>query len=841
MKKLLLFLLATILTLGMQAQVIEHFYDFNDLEADHLNGQDEWTVVVNSAGSPNEMDVGESYQNGGNTITSYDGTNAVFYGQSGGQFGRTGSRESQDNFPFDFTVGGPVEIEIDIHTGYWGTLFGFGYDANGNGYLMPGQETIINIEENEGGFGFHVGNQTSPQIKSFFMPDGSTIEYIFPLASSSGWHRYKMFLDLDANDGTGSITMFVSEMEGDYVPVAEISGINLGMTPGTGTSTDPATWTKMFIHATGGTSGFDNLVIRQPDTGGLLYQYITFNPLPDQLTTDAPFAVDATTSLGLEVEYTVASGPATVNGNIVTLTGETGIVEIMASQPGNDTVAAADNVTQSFNVIDPLSVIPEMQIRNAVEGEVVMMPELMNMTFVASTNIEHPDLLHIQSVKFEVDGMTINGMETNNDFFVGSWTPPGYGTYLVDVTTTSSGGVSVSESVSFEVVADAPSIDYEIIDEFVFTGSNYIDTTLIFPSFAGTYSSVTAILHYGTPCDPWDRVSRIQIRGANGQWAELFKYVTPYGVACDDEIDVTDFVSQLQGRVDVKINFAESVTSITLHYEAGTPEYAYSWMDVLWYSTYPFGMYGNLHPIPIHTLNFAPEIEKAHLRLLCSGHAWGGSNTANAAEFYEATHNININGNTEYQQHLWQTCNPNPVGCQPQNGTWYYNRHGWCPGSIPILFQYDLTPWISTPDMQLEYEFYQGYMDFCSPYHPDCVSGVTCPDCNATWNPEIVVAGELVTFSNSIITSVKGKIPLVDLQISIQPNPSNGMFTISTSEKRVFETADVRISSLSGNVIKEFTWTGETINMDLTAYAKGVYLMTVSTNKGVRSEKLIIQ
>ena len=836
MKTLNIFLLSLIFSLGLQAQVIEYTYDFNDLDLGNLNGQDGWTTVINSGGQPNEMDIAYEYQG----VVSYDGTKAVMYGQSGGNYGRTGSRGSEEDFPFDFTLGGPVEIELDIHTGWWGTLFGFGHDANNNGYLMPAIETIINIEDNEGGFGFHIGNHA--EVRRFFMPDGSTVEYTFPLAETNGWHRYKLFLDLDANDGAGSITMFVAEMGEDFVPVAEVTDLNMGMTPGTGTSTDPATWTKMFLHATGGTSGFDNLVIRQPDTGGLLYQYITFNPLPDHLSTDAPFSVNATTNQGLDVQFAVSSGPATINGNTVTLTGEAGIVEIMASQPGNDTVAPATDVTQSFEVVDPLSVIPEMEIRNAVEGEVVRMPELMAMTFVVSTDIEHPDLLHIQNVQFTVDGNTINGFETNNGFFMGNWTPPSYGTYTANVTAISSGGASVSGSVSFEVVSAAPTMDFAVIDNYNFAGESVIDTTFVLPSFVGTYSQVTAILNYGCPCDPWDRVASVKIRGANGEWMELFKYITPYGVACDDQIDITDFVSQLQGRVDFNISFPESVTSITFHYEAGTPEYYYSWMDNLWQGTYPFGDYANLQPVEPHTLNFSSDIEEAHIRLLCGGFSWGETNTSNAAEFYDATHNIKINGTTEFQQHLWQTCNPNPVGCQPQNGTWYHNRHGWCPGSIPILFQYDITSWISMPDLELEYEFYPDYIDYCHPNHPDCVTGVTCSNCYATWNPEINVAGALVTFSNElIITSIKEVVPFHDLQFSIEPNPSNGLFTFSTSGEKTFETADVQISNLTGNLIKEFTWNGEKRNLNLTGLTKGIYLITVSTQDGIKTKKLIIQ
>jgi hypothetical protein len=837
MKAITLVLAFIVLGMVATAQVIEHSYDFNDLDLGNLDGQDGWTTVVNSGGSPNEMDVAYEYQG----VVSYDGTKAVMYGQSGGNYGRTGSRASEENFPFDFTLGGTVEVELDINTGWWGTLFGFGYDVNNNGYLMPAIETIVNIEPNEGGFGIHIANQSYPQM-IFFMPDGSKVNFSFPFGSSSGWFRYKFFLDLDANGGAGSVTLFVREMEGDFVPVPEISDLNLGLTPGTGTSEDPATWSKIFLHATGGTSGFDNMVLRMPDTGGLLYQYITFNPLPDRLTTAAPFTVTATTNQNLPVQFSVTSGPATIQGSVVTLTGEPGIVTIKASQPGNATVAPAEDVSQSFEVVDPLSVIPEMEIRNPVQDGTVRMPGLSAMSFVVSTEIEHPDLLHIESVTLEVDGTNINGFETSNGFFLVNWFPPALGSYTATVTAVSSGGPAVSGTVSFDVVADAPTMDVVLIEDYHFTAESLLDTVVALPSFSGTYSQVIAVLDYGCPCDPWDRVARVTIRGANGEWIELFKYITPYGVPCSDQIDITDFVSQLQGRVEMKMSFPESVTSLTLHYEAGTPDYVYSWVDNLWQGTYPFGDYANLQPVEVRTLNFSPDIEEAYLRLHCGGFSWGETNTGNAAEFYDATHNIKLNDEVEFQQHLWQTCNPNPAGCSPQNGTWFYNRHGWCPGSIAMLFRYDLSPWLSTPDVELMYEFYPGYVDLCHPNHPDCVTGVTCSNCFDTWNPEIDVAGVLVTYSNDLIlTSLKESIPYQHLNLSIEPNPSRGIFDLSVSRYRSFEQAEVKIMTMKGLLVKEFQWDGTPMRIDLGGHPKGVYLLTVRTSDGLKTEKIVIQ
>ena len=79
-------------------------------------------------------------------------------------------------------------------------------------------------------------------------------------------------------------------------------------------------------------------------------QVITFPSIPNHIVGDAPFTLAATASSGLPVTYTVVSGPATVSGNLVTLTGAIGTVVIQASQAGGSTFAAAAPVTQSFNV-----------------------------------------------------------------------------------------------------------------------------------------------------------------------------------------------------------------------------------------------------------------------------------------------------------------------------------------------------------------------------------------------------------------------------------------------------------------------------------------------------------
>jgi hypothetical protein len=78
-------------------------------------------------------------------------------------------------------------------------------------------------------------------------------------------------------------------------------------------------------------------------------QTITFNPIANQTSTNAPVQLTATASSGLAVIFAVVSGPATLNGSVLTLTGA-GVVTVEATQSGNDDWSAAPSVEQSFNV-----------------------------------------------------------------------------------------------------------------------------------------------------------------------------------------------------------------------------------------------------------------------------------------------------------------------------------------------------------------------------------------------------------------------------------------------------------------------------------------------------------
>jgi murein DD-endopeptidase MepM/ murein hydrolase activator NlpD len=78
-------------------------------------------------------------------------------------------------------------------------------------------------------------------------------------------------------------------------------------------------------------------------------QSITFGSLTDKTFGDAPFALTATASSGLPPSFSVVSGPATIEGKTLTLTGG-GVVIVRASQAGDATYSAAASVDRIFTV-----------------------------------------------------------------------------------------------------------------------------------------------------------------------------------------------------------------------------------------------------------------------------------------------------------------------------------------------------------------------------------------------------------------------------------------------------------------------------------------------------------
>ena len=194
MKKSYPLILVFLFSVTLNAQ-IEHLYDFNDLSLGDLDGQDDWQTILHTSGT---ADLFVDVVSG--TVVAPDESNAVFYNASGAGFGRTATRKASANFDFDFTVGGIIEIEVEMHKNYWGMFFGAGYDADGDGHIAPG----LVSEEFDGGFYINIAN-ANPDNNKIVLPNDEVVIFT---AENDGWASYKIVLDFTANDGEGAVALF---------------------------------------------------------------------------------------------------------------------------------------------------------------------------------------------------------------------------------------------------------------------------------------------------------------------------------------------------------------------------------------------------------------------------------------------------------------------------------------------------------------------------------------------------------------------------------------------------------------------------------------------------------
>lgn len=81
-------------------------------------------------------------------------------------------------------------------------------------------------------------------------------------------------------------------------------------------------------------------------------QTITFSPISSQTYGNLPISLVASASSGLPVTFTIASGPATISGNVLTITGA-GTVVVNANQSGNSNYNPA--ISQQTVLVNPMA------------------------------------------------------------------------------------------------------------------------------------------------------------------------------------------------------------------------------------------------------------------------------------------------------------------------------------------------------------------------------------------------------------------------------------------------------------------------------------------------------
>ncbi|PQV50232.1 putative secreted protein (Por secretion system target) [Jejuia pallidilutea] len=597
------------------------------------------------------------------------------------------------------------------------------------------------------------------------------------------------------------------------------------------------------------------------DGSGKQNQIITFDPIGKKSTTSSPFNVTASSTSGLtNITYSVESGPATISGNTVTLNGSVGTVTLKAEQDGNDDFNPAETF-QQFEVIDLSTFSPSISTR-LTEDYPIEMPSFYAYPIYITSAIEEAELIAINNIEVTVDGTPITVTDENNLHYA-LWTPNAYGFHTINITAYGSNGINTTITKIIEVTNSISTQNVTTLDDVVIEfnkeNSRNFYGTYTMPQHVGSYNQIIANLLVECPsetgdCDDWDRRAFIDVKGPDGNWIQIIRYITPYGVGCNHAIDLTDYASLLQGEVEFRMFIDTWGTggwqiSLDFDFQQGSPQYLYSNVDELWDGFWDLGDPNNLQPIPVVNYSYNSNVESSHLRLSNTGHGWGSNNSQNAAEFYEATNYIDVDGIQNYTQHLWNTCNPNPDNCSPQNGTWRFNRAGWCPGTIAPPDIIDMTPQISKGTVDFRYRLDPSYVDECHPNNPNCITGVTCSDCNDGFNPRYHIDGQLINFSNTPL--VQGTLDVTTInntanyKLHAYPNPSNGIFQISSSSPSNIGKSVMYVVTVSGEIIKSYYFnSAEELNnttFNLSSLAKGLYFVTIENNAGQGNLKLIIE
>lgn len=584
-------------------------------------------------------------------------------------------------------------------------------------------------------------------------------------------------------------------------------------------------------------------------------QLAKFNDIPKKYTNDEPFELIATTNSDLPITFEIIEGPATLEGNIITLDGTGGQVTVKAIQTGDEDYYPWESI-QTFDVVDLTGIAPIITTR-FLESEEISMPELSAYLLHAYAEIDESEALSVTSIEFEVDG-EIFPAEYINGSYQYWWTPNQFGVNTVKVIATASNGQTTTETYSLTVsndITNRTAITFQngVIDMGTI-GSQWYYGEYELPQFVGAYNEIIANFSISCPnvpggCDDWDRLGWVEVKAPSGEWIEIFRYITPYGVACSDIVDVTDFASILQGNVEFRMYIETWGTggwqlNLDLDYIAGMPEYKYSSVEELWKGDYSFGDPADLQPVPEKAVYWDDDVVGAKIRLTSTGHGWGANNSQNAAEFYHAEHEIRIDGILYFLQDLWQECNPNPANCTGQMGTWQHNRAGWCPGSIGMVFNYDLTSVISNNSINLKYVFQEDYIDYCHPNNPGCVSGQTCSDCNDGYNPYYRVGAYVIKYSDAPITlNIENNIAKKEMEVALYPNPTKSTFRINMQDQ--WTNIAISVLDITGQTIKtNFFKTEQDLNqaeIDISNLPNGMYFVKIQSEGEFATMRVVKQ
>ncbi|MBS1783550.1 MAG: T9SS type A sorting domain-containing protein [Bacteroidetes bacterium] len=343
---------------------------------------------------------------------------------------------------------------------------------------------------------------------------------------------------------------------------------------------------------------------------------------------------------------------------------------------------------------------------------------------------------------------------------------------------------------------------------------NNFDTTIAFPNGNTSYRRVYMYFtlgKYACPgspqyCADWDYTVQTFLMTPGGDTVELGRLITPYanssrmtstwkGVYA---YDVTDFYPILKNNATVRIHYSGYsggfTADVKFAFIEGTPARNVVGGKRIWKNSYNYGWgstdintaLGNV------SLTAPSNAQFAEARFTITGH---GGDQQNCAEFCPNTYTMNLNNNQLVQQNFWRAdCGSNNY--YPQNGTWVFNRAGWCPGDKVLPYSHPLTGVTANSNFQLNVNF------------PAYTSNPSSSGSQAIYTIE----GDVIyygAFNHTLDASLDDIMAPTDNQQYFRMNPLTGKPTI-----KVKNTGSATITSLNivygvvGSYLPNYYWTG---------------------------------
>jgi hypothetical protein len=213
-------------------------------------------------------------------------------------------------------------------------------------------------------------------------------------------------------------------------------------------------------------------------------------------------------------------------------------------------------------------------------------------------------------------------------------------------------------------------------------------------------------------CDHWDRTGSLQLvlnpddPEEEWEYLEVMRHITPYRVGMCQYVDITALAPMLTGRrtlvswIDTWVGPGHSdgegwrISFDFVFYpgENRTPDEV---VNIWGRWSIEVGNLDPGHTVDAQTEPVAVAIpadaSRVEARLITTGHSFG--NSENCAEFCVMRQDLYLDGERRSVV-PWRTdCEYNPVN--DQQGTWLYDRNGWCPGAITIGEIIDITDMVT--------------------------------------------------------------------------------------------------------------------------------------------------